>query len=144
MTAQLIAPVIPSRGRVAARAGGKTGPVRRLPLAAAAAEAPALPDEVVYGFGRMDVSGRVGDRAVVGVLGWQPGDRLTLTGAAGVVARRDPDGLVSMPVKPYLAIPAALRQRCGLRAGDRVLLAVFPGRRIPRTDWTHPARRTVA
>ena len=76
----------------------------------------------------MDVSGRVGDRAVVGVLGWQPGDRLTLTGAAGVViARRDPGGLVSMPAKPYLAIPAALRQRCGLRAGDRVLLAVFPG-----------------
>ena len=143
MTAQLIAPVIPSRA-VLLPAGGKTGPVRRLPLAAAAAEAPALPDEVVYGFGRMDVSGRVGDQAVVGVLGWQPGDRLTLTGAAGVVARRDPDGLVSMPVKPYLAIPAALRQRCGLRAGDRVLLAVFPGRRIPRTDWTHPARRTVA
>jgi bifunctional DNA-binding transcriptional regulator/antitoxin component of YhaV-PrlF toxin-antitoxin module len=76
----------------------------------------------------MDVSGRVGDRAIVGVLGWQPGDRLTLTGAAGVViARRDPGGLVSMPVKPYLAIPAALRQRCGLRTGDRVLLAVFPG-----------------
>jgi hypothetical protein len=47
--------------------------------------APALPDEVVYGFGRMDVSGRVGDRAIIGVLGWQPGDRLTLTGAAGVV-----------------------------------------------------------
>ena len=23
-------------------------------------------------------------------------------------------------------IPAALRRRCGLRAGDRVLLAVFP------------------
>jgi hypothetical protein len=102
--------------------------VRRLPLAAAAPAAPALPDEVVYGFGRMDVSGRVGDRAIVGVLGCQPGDRLTLTGAAGVViARRDPGGLVSIPAKPYLTIPAALRQRCGLRAGDRVLLAVLPG-----------------
>ena len=128
MTAQPIAPIIPSRARVAARAGGKAGPVRQLSLAAAPPEAPALPNEVVYGFGRMDVSGRVGDRAIVGVLGWRPGDRLTLTGAAGVViARRDPGGLVSMPTKPYLAIPAALRQRCGLRAGDRVLLAVFPG-----------------
>jgi len=87
-----------------------------------------VPDEVVYGFGRMDVAGRVGDRAIVGVLGWRPGDRLTLTGAAGVViARRDPGGLVTMPAKPYLTIPAALRQRCGLRTGDRVLLAVFPG-----------------
>jgi bifunctional DNA-binding transcriptional regulator/antitoxin component of YhaV-PrlF toxin-antitoxin module len=102
--------------------------MRPLPLAPAAPDAPALPDEVVYGFGRMDVSGRIGDRAIVGVLGWQPGDRLTLTGAAGVViARRDPGGLVSMPVKPYLTIPAALRQRCGLQTGDRVLLAVFPG-----------------
>ncbi|MGH3163841.1 MAG: hypothetical protein ACRDOC_18320, partial [Streptosporangiaceae bacterium] len=84
MTAQPIAPVIPPRDRPAARAGGKTAPVRRLPLVAAP-ETPSLPDEVVYGFGRIDVSGRVGDRAIVSVLGWQPGDRLTLTAAAGVV-----------------------------------------------------------
>ena len=31
-----------------------------------------------------------------------------------------------MPSRPYIVIPAALRRRCGLRAGDRVLLAVFP------------------
>jgi len=35
--------------------------------------------------------------------------------------------MVTMPPKPYLVIPAALRRRCGLRLGDRVLLAVFPG-----------------
>ena len=82
----------------------------------------------MYGFGRMDVSGRVGDRAVIGRLGWKLGDRLTLTGAEGVVVvRRDPAGLVVMPVKPYVVIPAVLRRRCGLRTGDRVLLAVFPG-----------------
>jgi hypothetical protein len=58
----------------------------------------------------MDESGRVGDRAMTGVLGWQPGDRLTLTADAGVViARRDPGGMVTMPAKPYLVIPAALR-----------------------------------
>jgi bifunctional DNA-binding transcriptional regulator/antitoxin component of YhaV-PrlF toxin-antitoxin module len=34
--------------------------------------------------------------------------------------------MVTMPAKPYLVIPAALRRRCGLRPGDRVLLAVFP------------------
>jgi bifunctional DNA-binding transcriptional regulator/antitoxin component of YhaV-PrlF toxin-antitoxin module len=60
-------------------------------------------------------------------LGWQPGDRLTLTATAGVIiARRDPAGIITMPSKPYIAIPAALRRRCGLRPGDRVLLAVFP------------------
>ncbi len=94
---------------------------------AAAPEVPAVPEDVLYGFGRMDESGRVADRAMTGALGWRPGDRLTITVAAGVVvARRDPGGMVSMPAKPYLVIPAALRRRCGLRPGDRVLLAVFP------------------
>jgi AbrB family looped-hinge helix DNA binding protein len=84
---------------------------------------------VIYGLGRMDSSGRVADRAVTSVLGWQPGDRLTFTASAGVVtARRDTDGMVTMAAKPYIVIPAALRRRCGLRPGDRVLLAVFPAR----------------
>ena len=126
MTDQLIAPLIPPRARQGAREHGRTTPARRLPMAAAP-EVPAVADDVVYGFGRMDGSGRVADRAMTGALGWRPGDRLTLTADAGVlVARRDPGGMVTMPVKPYLVIPAALRHRCGLRPGDRVLLAVFP------------------
>jgi hypothetical protein len=100
--------------------------VRRLPAAAAPA-IPQAPQNVVYGFGRIDASGRVADRAVTSVLGWRPGDRLALTAAAGVVtARRDPGGMVTMPSKPYIVIPAALRRRCGLRPGDQVLLAMFP------------------
>jgi bifunctional DNA-binding transcriptional regulator/antitoxin component of YhaV-PrlF toxin-antitoxin module len=99
---------------------------RRLPVAAAPV-IPVAPDDVVYGFGRVDASGRVADRVVTGALGWRAGDRLTFTAAAGVViARRDGDGMVTMPAKPYVAVPAALRRRCGLRPGDRVLLAVFP------------------
>jgi hypothetical protein len=47
-------------------------------------------------------------------------------GLSAVIARRDPGGMVTMASKPYLVIPAALRRRCGLRPGDRVLLAVFP------------------
>ena len=95
---------------------------------AVAPEVPAVRGDVVYGTGRMDESGRVADRAMTGALGWQRGDRLTFTAAAGVViARRDPAGMVTMPAKPYLVIPAALRRRCGLRAGDHVLLAASPG-----------------
>jgi bifunctional DNA-binding transcriptional regulator/antitoxin component of YhaV-PrlF toxin-antitoxin module len=124
--APLIAPLIPPAARTGSRENDRTSPARRLPLAAVP-EVPVVPDDVRYGFGRMDEWGRVADQAVIRVLGWQPGDRLTLTGSAGVViARRDPGGLVTMPAKPYLTIPAALRRRCGLRAGDRVLLAVFP------------------
>jgi len=126
MTAPLIAPLIPPRTRPGAREPVRPTTARRLPVAAAP-DVPVVPDDVVYGFGRMDESGRVADRAMIAALGWQPGDRLTLTSAAGVVmARRDPAGMVTLPAKPYLVIPAALRRRCGLRPGDRVLLAVFP------------------
>jgi hypothetical protein len=90
MSSQLIAPVNPSLTRPAVRGGGRTGQARRLPLAIVA-EVPALADDVLYGVGRIDASGRVGDRAFTSALGWRPGDRLTLTAADGVViARRDP------------------------------------------------------
>jgi hypothetical protein len=128
MTAPLIAPLIPPRARPGPPERGKTAAAGRLPVTAAP-EVPAVPDDVVYGFGRMDESGRVAERTMISVLGWQRGDRLTVTAAAGVVfARRDPSGMVTMPAKPYLVIPAAPRRRCGLRPGDRVLLAVFPDR----------------
>jgi len=126
VTAPPIAPVIPPSPGLGARDHGRTGAARRLPVAAVPV-IPAAPADVVYGFGRIDASGRVADRAVTRALGWRPGDRLALAADAGVViARRDPGGMVTMPSRPYLVIPAALRRRCGLRAGDRVLLAVFP------------------
>ena len=119
MTVQPIAPVIPSASRPGLCRQGRLREARPLPLASP----PERPD-VVYGFGRIDASGRVADRAVISTLGWRGGDRLTLTGDAGVmVARRDPGGMVTVPARPHIVIPAALRRRCGLRAGDRVLLA---------------------
>jgi hypothetical protein len=87
MTAPLIAPLIPPRGRPGTPEHGRAASARRLPLAAAP-QVPVVPDDVVYGTGRMDESGRVGDRGMIGVLGWQPGDRLTFTAAAGVVVAR--------------------------------------------------------
>jgi bifunctional DNA-binding transcriptional regulator/antitoxin component of YhaV-PrlF toxin-antitoxin module len=117
-----VAPVIPWSAR--ASAGEKRGAsrVRPLPLA----QPPARTD-VVYGLGRIDASGRIADRAVTTALGWSSGDRLTITSEAGVViVRRDPGGLVTMPSRPCVVIPAALRSRCGLHAGDRVLLAAIP------------------
>ena len=122
MTARPVAPVIPGTGRGRPRPG-KPGTGRPVPLASP----PGRP-EVVYGFGRIDASGRVADRATIAALGWRGGDRLTLTGEAGVmIARRDPGGMVTVPARPYVVIPAALRSRCGLRAGDHVLLAASPG-----------------
>jgi hypothetical protein len=122
MTARPVAPVIPaaSPGR---RSQGGPGAGRPMPLASP----PGRPD-VVYGFGRIDASGRVADRVTMAALGWRGGDRLTVTAEAGVmIARRDPGGMVTVPGRPYVVIPAALRRRCGLRVGDHVLLAASPG-----------------
>ena len=88
--------------------------------------APPAPEGVVYGIGRIDSSGPIADRTVTTALGWRGGDRLTLTADAGVVtARRDPGGMLTLPGRAYITIPAAPRRRCGLHAGDRVLLAAL-------------------
>jgi hypothetical protein len=127
VTAEPIAPVIPSPGRMAGKARVKPAAVRPLPMAGPAA-ALSLPAGVVYGTGRIDASGRVTDQAVSCALGWREGDRLTLTASPGIVtARRDPRGMITVPARACLAVPATLRRRCGLRPGDRVLLAAVPG-----------------
>jgi hypothetical protein len=126
VTARPLAPVIPSSHASAARRRARSVAARPLPLARAEA-APHPPEDVVYGIGCIDASGRIADRAVISALGWQGGDLLTLTADAGVVtARRDPGRMVPVPLRAYIALPAALRRRCGLLPGDRVLLAAAP------------------
>ena len=126
MTAQPLTPVIPSSGGPAAQRWPRSATGRRLPLASPEI-VPSVPDDVIYGIGRIDASGRIADQTVISALGWRGGDRLTLTADAGVVtARRDPAGMVTLPDRAYIAIPAALRRRCGLEPGDRVLLAAVP------------------
>jgi hypothetical protein len=85
------------------------------------------------GVGKVQGDGDLGPNSgriwrTIAALGWRSGDRLTVTAEAGVmIARRDPGGMVTVPARPYMVIPAALRRRCGLRAGDHVLLAASPG-----------------
>ncbi|HET9898921.1 MAG TPA: AbrB/MazE/SpoVT family DNA-binding domain-containing protein [Streptosporangiaceae bacterium] len=130
MTASVIPPVIPSSAPARGRAAAGVAASRALPLAGLPPRA-APAGDVVYGLGRVDASGRIADRAVLGALGWRDGDRLTMTADAGVVvARRDPGGMVTLPSRPCVVIPAALRRRCGLQPGDRVLLAALPGQDV--------------
>jgi hypothetical protein len=125
VTAPPLAPVIPSSAVPGGRRRAGPGAGLPLPLARLARSAPG---DVVYGLGRIDSSGRICDQAIVTALGWAGGDLLTLTARAGVVtARRDPGGMVTLSGRAYITIPAALRHRCGLEAGDQVLLAALPG-----------------
>jgi hypothetical protein len=126
VTAQPLAPVIPSSAVTSARQRARSAAGRPLPLARPV-PVPSAPEDVVYGIGRIDASGRIADRAVISALGWLSGDRLTLTADAGVVtARRDPGGMITLQGRAYIAVPATLRRRCGLEPGDRVLLAALP------------------
>ena len=70
MTAEPIAPVIPSRGRVAGAPRVKPAAVRPLPIAGPPA-ALSAPADVVYGTGRIDASGRIADQAISCALGWR-------------------------------------------------------------------------
>jgi hypothetical protein len=139
VTGQHIAPVIPRRPPPASRRQARSAAGGTLPLARPVRS---VPQDVVYGLARIDASGRICERAVITALGWADGDRLTLAAEAGVVtARRDPAGMVTLPASAYLTIPAALRRRCGLEAGDQVLLAALPAEDAsPPTasPWCYP------
>jgi len=98
-------PLPPARSPSAGRAA--RGPSR-------AAGRTACSGDVVYGIGRVDASGRVAGRAITSALGWRGGDRLTLTASAGVlVARRDRDGMITVPARPHIVIPAAVGAAAG-------------------------------
>jgi bifunctional DNA-binding transcriptional regulator/antitoxin component of YhaV-PrlF toxin-antitoxin module len=82
---------------------------------------------MLYGVGRVDASGRVSDREIVRALGWRPGDRLEVVPALGaIVILSAPEGLLSVPVRPCIVIPAAARRLHSIETGDHVLLAAAP------------------
>jgi hypothetical protein len=90
---------------------------------------PVRTSRLVYGLAAVDDRGRVADRVVLRALGWRPGQRLTIAETGGVLTVHiDPAGDFQVTNQGHLRIPAALRHRCGLSAGHRVLLAADPDR----------------
>jgi len=81
---------------------------------------------MVYGMATLD-GGRVSERLITRLLGWEAGQSLDFSRIADViVARRHPAGVFRIPANTLITIPAALRRWCGLSTGDRVLLAAAP------------------
>jgi len=132
VTAAVISPVVPpllsrTGGQAAAGDPGVTSLVRGpLPL-------PSLislrTSSLVYGLAAVDDRGRLADRVVMRALGWCAGLRLVIEEAGGVLTvGADPNGDHQVTGQGYLRLPAPLRHRCGLAAGNRVLLAADPDR----------------
>ncbi|MFG2050410.1 AbrB/MazE/SpoVT family DNA-binding domain-containing protein [Micromonospora sp. NPDC048935] len=75
----------------------------------------------------IDISGRIADRVIVHVLGWTSETRLHIYEDAGlIVVRLSPQGVFTLTGQRHLHLPAAVRKWCGLKAGERVLLAADP------------------
>lgn len=81
---------------------------------------------MLYDIAQVDDSGRVGSQ-IIAALDWQPrhGLELILVGSA-IVLRASPDGLISVPPRPRIIIPATARRRHAIKIGDHVLLAAAP------------------
>jgi len=62
-------------------------------------------------------------------LGWHAGLRLAIAETGGVLTiHPEPHGAYQVTGQGHLRLPGPLRHRCGLAAGDRVLLAADPDR----------------
>ena len=124
-----IAPVIPAP----ARRGSPTGEPaagflrtrRTLPLPTLAA---VRDRHTRYGMTAMDDRGRIADRIIVAALGWTPDSTLAAEPSdCGVILVRPAVGGGLRPsAAGHLRLPAAIRHRCGLVTGDRLLLAADP------------------
>jgi bifunctional DNA-binding transcriptional regulator/antitoxin component of YhaV-PrlF toxin-antitoxin module len=91
----------------------------------------------VYGITALDRNGRIADRVVLRALGWTTGVRLVIDATRTLVtlhpATDDSSGGGScVTPQGYVRLPAQVRHRCDLRAGDRVLLAADPSQQMLR------------
>jgi hypothetical protein len=69
------------------------------------------------------------DRVALRALGWPAGHRLSVHEAGGTLTiTPDPAGDHQVTGQGFLRLSAALRYRCGLTPGDRVILAADPDR----------------
>ncbi len=118
---RLVAAVIPSTSPPSVSEAG-SGPLPMVDLVALYRDA-----SILYSMGRVDRSGRVSERSIVSQLGWSPREPLQANVVSGmVVFQRDPHGPLVLTSRSYVPIPSSIQTRCGLHAGDQVLLVAAP------------------
>lgn len=104
-------------------------PSRRVPRLAVAPAAPGGEHfELLLAMAKVDHSGRVGDRVVLGALGWQPGDRHDVRMIRhGAELYRSPAGRFHVDSRGNVFLPAATRALLSIQGRDRVVLVACAG-----------------
>lgn len=71
--------------------------------------------------------GQLGDRALFKLVGWVPGQTISLRhNDHSVLVYRDPSGVERIGPKGHLRLPSIVRHQCRIEVGERLLLAVCP------------------
>ncbi|WP_143234473.1 AbrB/MazE/SpoVT family DNA-binding domain-containing protein [Paractinoplanes atraurantiacus] len=80
-----------------------------------------------YALTACDRQGRLADRSAINALGWEPHQRVAIeVGAQRILVQPDDSARQALTREGFLRLPAAVRHRYGMRAGDRLLLAAVP------------------
>lgn len=84
--------------------------------------------EYTYGFTAIDVHGRLAVPNLVALLGWEPGTRLTVSAASGLlVLTESSQGTETVTARRHVRLPARERHWHRLVAGTRLLVVADPG-----------------
>ncbi|MEV0561441.1 hypothetical protein [Dactylosporangium sp. NPDC050588] len=119
-TEQMIAALIPTP---LPRPRPEPAPLPTLPTLSSGAEQ-AEPVVPTLDIARLDHSGRVSARSLLGLLGWRPGHRLRVDVIDGaILIWPASDGRPLVGARGDLALPVAVRQMCAIDTGDLVVLA---------------------
>ncbi|MGH3712477.1 MAG: hypothetical protein ACRDT4_03310 [Micromonosporaceae bacterium] len=124
---QLVGVLVPPK--ITTRSDLAAGPLPMLPRLSLPTGSDS--DGLVLGMARLDRSGRLSARDLLGVLGWRPGHRVDIGIVEGVlVAASAASGQHVVRGRGELSLPAAARRMCGLPPGVPVLLAASPAQNV--------------
>ncbi|GAA2369571.1 hypothetical protein GCM10010170_070050 [Dactylosporangium salmoneum] len=102
-------------------------PQNRAGLPMPALRPPRAVEEVYCVATTVDARGRLADGSPARVLGWSPGQLLTIVVTAGVVQLATAqDSALALTKQGYLRLPSEIRHAIGLVQGDRVLAVARP------------------
>ncbi|TQM78145.1 hypothetical protein FHX81_0395 [Saccharothrix saharensis] len=89
---------------------------------------PRTPPVRRYAVRAFDGKGRIADRPLFGLLGWDRGTPVSIHAhdSGVLVMRRDPDGGSALTERVMVAVPAPLLRWCGFGSREHVLLVAVP------------------